>query len=219
MLFKTASTVLCLLAFLMSTRGDLVVKYLVEIQGERNHFILKLKEGKTRIDFTDWSLLIDRTSNKVSLLSHSDKAYSDITGVAMLRRLQSYPLITARGTGQPGGTDFKPTGVTQTINNYECQEFAGNILGFQITLFLASDSSLQQKLDKAVHNSYSGPTFNELRELVGGLAEVSGVPIRFVFEGAVLKFAGTFESMQETDLDDFEFTIPPDYAKRAEFGL
>ena len=219
MLPRIISVFICLLALLTPTKGDLVIKYVVEMAGERNDFVVKLKEGKTRADYTDWSLLIDSTSSKLSFLSHSDKTYREIAGVEFLTWLQVMSTLTGQLRGHTETADFRPTGITQKINGYESQEFAGNILGFRITLFVASDSALQQKLDKAVQQSYNSPGFDVLRELVGGLQQVSGVPIRFVFDGSVLKFSGTFESIQETDLDDFEFTIPPNFAPNPGFGL
>jgi hypothetical protein len=218
MLLKTASAVIFLLAFLMSTRGDLVVKYLVEIDGERKSLVLKLKEGKARVDYTDCSLLISPTSNRFSYLSHSDKTYSEILGVEMLTRLQVMSILTGQVAGQTEATDFKPTGIMQKINGYETQEFAGNILGIRISIFLAKDSTLEEKLERAIGKSYSGPAFDALRELVGGLQNVSGLPVRWVLEGFGLKFAGTLESVQEADLDGFEFAIPPNYAQRSQFG-
>ena len=98
--------------------------------------------------------------------------------------------------------DFKPTGITQRIDGYKTQEFVGSVVGGRLTLFMAKDLSLEQKLDKDGEKSLSGPAFDMLRELVVGLENVSGVPIRLVYEGFGLKIAATLESVEDTDLDD-----------------
>ena len=134
MLLKTSSAVIFLLAFLMPASGDLVVKYVVEISGEHNDFVFKLREGKARADYTDLSLLVDPTSNKFSYLSHHDKTFSQMNGGNMLMIVRAGSSIIDPFMGQTEMMDFKPTGITQKIDGYKTQEFVGSLVGGRLTV-------------------------------------------------------------------------------------
>ncbi|HEY5705301.1 MAG TPA: hypothetical protein VIS96_06985 [Terrimicrobiaceae bacterium] len=208
---KTASAVLLLIALLMTAEADLLVTWVVETSGENDHCIVKLKEGKCRVDYADWSFLTDSASGRFTGVDHRSKTYLQVSGSHAQTLLET---LLGHLTGSPGSkvTAFKSTGVTQEINGYEAKEVAGSSFGIRMSVFIASDSVREDQLEKAMQGLTSGPAFDTLRPLVVGLDNMPGLPIRIVIEAPWLTFTATLESLKETSLDDLDFAIPPDYS-------
>jgi hypothetical protein len=207
---KTAGILLSLLPalFVSVARADYIVQYLFEAFDQANDLTIKLKDTKSRIDYADGSILADSETEYLTVLNHTSKTYTKLTGESLINSMRS---MIVGGLGVSESADFKPTGRTEKINGYETQEFIASTAGLQMSLFLANDVSSEQKLSTAVKKIYDSPAFDSLRGIAALAQKRSGIPIRIVYELLGLKIIMTLQSVDEKTLDDREFAIPAGY--------
>jgi hypothetical protein len=208
---RTIITIFAGFALVVFTaRGDYIIKQQVETMGRVQPIVLKIKDTKARLDTEQTSTIINSTTGETIMLIHGQKVFLKIAADQL--KAQSEAVKSLMGTkGNETEVELKPTGKKETINGYETDEYATNLNGTDMSLFVSKTFPDYRKIIDAVDIIRKGPGMDIFRALAISPSKYPGMPIRTEANLLGQKVVVTLESVQQTDLNDTDFSLPPDY--------
>lgn len=165
---------------------------------------IKVSGDKTRVDVgTEVSSIVDAKSGTVTSLLHSQKMAMKLPEGT----LDSVRKKTAENKTAP---DIKPTGKKETINGFECEEYAGTIEGMKVNLWVTRDvKNASQIIDQLGKISGGADPLMKALQSAGG---VQGFPIRTVVDiPQTGKSTSTILSIKDEDVPESTFVVPDGY--------
>ena len=217
---KFASAVLLLLAFAISAaKADFILKFMVETSEQTSEgtikrtfeATIKQTDTKQRADFPEYSVIQSSTTNEATMLLHTSKISLKLDNLREMFNKFGDNSRTS-GTG-----DFKPTGKTERINGYETRELTGNFGGLPLSIFLTDNLtdnlSVEKSFENTMRNWLSSRPADAFQDFLAMSEKLAGFPRRIVTEYGGTKYVLTYESLEESNLDDREFAVPNDYTE------
>jgi hypothetical protein len=195
-----------------AARGDFVIRQQVESMGHAQQIVLKIKGTKARLDTDQTSTIIDSNSGETTMLIHGQKVFLKIAPEQL--KAQSEAVKSLMGTKEdaaPSPLELKPTGRKQPINGYETEEYVANLNGADMSIFISKDFPDYRKVVEALNIIQQGPGMEIFRSMAISPSEYPGMPIRTEAKFLGQRVAVTLESVQQTDLSDADFLVPPEY--------
>jgi hypothetical protein len=206
----TAFAGLALAAF--TAKSDYLIKQQVETMGHVQQVVLKIKDAKARLDTDQTSTIIDSNSGETTMLIHAQKVFLKIAPEQLKAQSEAVKsLMGTKGDATPSPIELKPTGRKQPINGYDTEEYVTNVNGADMSIFISKDFPDYRKVVEAVNIVQKGPGMDIFRTMAISPAEYPGMPIRTEAKFLGQKVVITLESVQQTDLRDADFLVPPDY--------
>jgi hypothetical protein len=201
---------LALAAF--TAKGDYIVKQQVETMGRIQSIVLKIKDTKARLDTEQTSTLMDTNTGETTILIHAQKVFLKI-GAEQLKAQSAAvkSLMGNKGSDNAGDIELKPSGKKETINGYETEEYVTILNGTDMSFFISKSFPDYRKIIDAVDTVQKGPGMDIFRSMAISPSKYPGMPIRTEAKFLGQKVVVTLESVQQTDLTDTDFSIPPDY--------
>lgn len=159
---------------------------------------------KARVDIgKDISSIVDSRTGTVTSLLHAQK-------MAMKLPEGTFDSIKHASKDQSTKPDLKPTGKTEEINGFQCEEYIGTIKGLKVAFWTTRDVKNQKEIlgQLAKLSGGNDPFKAALQD--GG--DFPGFPIRTVID---TKESGTSTmtvvSIKDEDVPDSAFEIPAGY--------
>ena len=210
---KTILAVFTCLAFAAFTaRGDYVIRQQVETMGHVQQVVLKIKDTKARIDTDQTSTIIDSNSGETTMLIRGQKVFLKIAPEQLKAQSEAVKsLMGTKGDATASPVALKPTGRKQSINGYETEEYVTSINGADMSIFISKDFPDFRKVVEALNIVQKGPGMDIFRSMAISPSEYPGMPIRTEAKFLGQRVVVTLESVEQTDLSDADFSIPPDY--------
>jgi Domain of unknown function (DUF4412) len=212
-IMKTIFAVFAWLALAAAAaRGDYLIKQQVETMGHVQQVVLKVKNAKARLDTDQTSTIIDSNSGETTMLIHGQKVFLKIAPEQLKAQSEAVKsLMGTRGDAIPSPIELKPTGRKQQINGYATEEYVTNLNGTDMSIFICKDFPDYRNVVEAVNIVQKGPGMDIFRSMAISPSEYPGMPIRTEAKFLGQRVVITLESVEQTDLSDAEFSIPPDY--------
>lgn len=173
---------------------------------------LKYKEGKMRVDMTkpvNMSSIVDAKSGDTITMLHDQKMVTEIPGT-LVKSLKDK--AKAQMPASTEKQDFKPTGKTETINGFACEEYSSTTptLG-TINIWTTKDIPEGENILKEM-SSISGDT-DPVKDVLKD-SDVPGFPIKTILDSPQFgKVTVTVVGLSQTPLPVEEFAVPADYQK------
>ena len=201
---------LALAAF--TAKSDYLIKQQVETMGHVQQVVLKIKDAKARLDTDQTSTIIDSNSGETTMLIHAQKVFLKIAPEQLKAQSEAVKsLMGTKGDATPSPIELKPTGRKQPINGYDTEEYVTNVNGADMSIFISKDFPDYRKVVEAVNIVQKGPGMDIFRTMAISPAEYPGMPIRTEAKFLGQRVAVTLESVQQPDLSEADFLVPPDY--------
>lgn len=197
------------LAITLSSQAGIVIVQDVEQTGPmpiKTRMTIKAEDEKARIDIgKEISSIVDSASGEVSSLMHAQKIAMQLPKGAL--DAVKKQVSKADKNERP---DIKPTGKTEKINGFSCEEYAGTFQGLDVAYWVTNDlpnaSAVMDQLGKL-----SGDADPFKGALKNG-EDFPGFPIRTVI---TTPQAGTstmtIVSVNEEAIPESEFEVPKNY--------
>src|SRR6516164_11242219 len=201
---------LALVAF--AAKGDYIIKQEVETMGHVQQVVMKIKGAKARLDTEQTSTIIDSNTGETTMLIHGQKVFLKIAPEQLKAQSEAVKsLMGTKGDATPSPVELKPTGRKQSINGYETEEYVTSINGADMSIFISKDFPDFRKVVEALNIVQKGPGMDIFRSMAISPSEYPGMPIRTEAKFLGQRVVVTLESVEQTDLSDADFSIPPDY--------
>ncbi len=192
--------------------ADLVIIQKVEQSGGQmpdTEMTVRIKGTKVRADVGEQlSTIVDSDGGDLVSLMHGQKTAMAMPSAA----IEAMKAQMAPKEGEVETPDLKPTGKTEEINGFKCEEYAGKFQGADVSYWVTKDIDNQQAiLDQLAKLSGDADPFKGAFKKGEGFP---GFPIRTEIEApGAGKTVVTVVSVEEKALADSDFEIPADYKK------
>lgn len=206
---KAISSLALALAFAVTAHAGIIIVQNVEQTGPmpmKTRMTIKADAGKARIDIgKDISSIVDSSTGEVSSLMHAQKIAMQLPKGAMDAVKQQ-----ADAAGENERPDIEPTGKTEKINGFNCEEYAGTFQGLNVSYWVTNDlpnaDAVMAQLGKLAGAA------DPFKGALKGGKDFPGFPIRTVI---VSPQAGTstmtIVSVSEEEIPVSEFEVPRGY--------
>jgi hypothetical protein len=169
---------------------------------------ISISGDETRVDVGDqFSSIANVKTGEVVSLIHPQKIAMQLPKGAM----EEIRKKTAQTVTKP---NLKPTGRTDTISGYRCEEYTGTLSGLELTYWVTKDvpdyKSIREQISKV---SGSADPF---KGALGNGGDLPGLPVRTVVKSPTMGSSTmTLLSIKNKDLPAGEFSVPKDYKTMA----
>jgi Domain of unknown function (DUF4412) len=195
-----------------TVKGDYIIKQQVETMGHNQQVVLKIKDPKARLDTEQTSTIIDSNTGETTMLIHSQKVFLKIGADQLKAQSEAVKsLMGTQGNGAKTEIELKPTGKKQSISGYETEEYVTNLSGTDMSIFVCKDFPDYRRVIEAVDTVQKGPGMDIFRSMAIPPSKYPGMPIRTEAKFLGQRVVVTLESVQQTELSEADFSLPPDY--------
>jgi len=198
---------LLLLVSASCLRADLTITQQFQQGGKTVDMVVKIKDGKIRIDPNPQvSVIMDAKTGESQNLIHPQKRVVTLSAEAV-KKMQEAQMGAQPAAGPVEAP--KPTGKNETINGYSCEEYETTANGAKLQIWLTKDLPAAQRAmgDLAVLAVEGDP----MKDLLKG-GELPGFPMKATLtspDGQVSTV--TVKSLNEDPLPAKDFEIPSGY--------
>ena len=188
--------------------AGVVIKQTIEQTGPmplNTDMTISVSGEDVRIDIgKDISTIVNSSSGEIVSLMHAQK-------MAMQLPKGTLDVVKEKAAENRSSTkpDIKPTGKSEEINGFHCEEYTGTYEGMNVTYWTTQDIRNTEEI-LAQLEKLSG----EADPFKGALdgKSIPGIPIRTVVESPQIgKSTMTVQSIEEKNIPASEFDVPADY--------
>ncbi|GAB4166205.1 MAG: hypothetical protein Fur0032_03470 [Terrimicrobiaceae bacterium] len=198
---------LVLLLTTLAARGDLTLVQELRQTGraESGQVTMKIKGTLIRSDVNpDMSVIINTTTGETTSLMHQQKVAMKIPGSVIQAAQAQAAAQMGKDTPQP-----KPTGLTDEINGFACEQYTFVHDGRPMEIWVTKD--LKNAADIFAQLAKLAPQMNPMGNTFQNTL-IDGFPVKTVADmGNGEKFSMTLVSVSEAGLPDSDFKAPKDY--------
>jgi hypothetical protein len=204
-----------LLAFCaQNALADFVIKETVQNLGHNQDVTIKLKDNHCRIDANaETTALLDTQSGITTILLHQTKMFLNVKADELGAEGNAIKKLLSQQSGSEETIDFQPTGKKEQINGYDTDEFVGKIAGLPVRVQIAKDFPNYQTIRSALYTAQNAPGLNLFRALSIPPDKYPGMPIRTTIEVLGQPVVTTVDYVQQSALNESEFTVPEGYTE------
>lgn len=200
---STAAILLAIVTLVSHARADLVIVQEVENSATPKQTVtMSFKDGKVRTDVGDgMSTITDTKTGDTVALMHAQKMAMKTTGTA------SKAAIEAASSMIKDMQPPKKLDKTETINGYQCEAWATEVIGGKTIMWVAKDypgyAGFKSEMDQLTASQPSpGPKF-----------EPGGMIVRTESEMGGIKSIITVKSVKQDKVDAALFVAPTGYTE------
>lgn len=200
-----------MLATAAFARAGLVLEQEVDQSGGpmpgKTKLTISISGDETRVDVGDqFSSIANVKTGEVTSLVHPQKIAMQLPKGAMDEMRKQ----AAKKVSKP---NLKPTGRTETISGYRCEEYTGTLGGLELTYWVAKDVPDYQGIrDQIEKTSGTDP----LKGALGNGGDLPGLPVRTIVKSPEMGSSTmTLVSIKSEDVPASKFTVPAGYKTMA----
>jgi len=201
-----------LLAAALVARAGLVLEQEVDQSGGpmpgKTKMTISISGDQARIDVGEqFSSIANVKTGEVTSLIHPQKIAMQLPKGAM----DEIRKHTEKSIGKP---NLKPTGRTETISGYKCQEYTGTLSGMELTYWVTKDVPDYQSIrDQIAKVSGSSDPF---KRALGDGSDLPGIPVRTVVKSPSMGSSTmTLVTIKNQDVPASKFAVPDGYKSMA----
>ena len=215
-----AYSLVLIVSFLLSARADLTIVQKVERAGSATNMTIKLKGDKVRIEASPQvTTIIDGKTGEVTNLMNDQKTVVRISAdkVKAVANMIQKPNAKKEGAGK---AKLTPTGLKETVNGYETEQYTYDGPDFKATYWIASNYPDGAAI-LAQLQSVRSEFWNAANPGVPDYRDFPGLPIRTrmttkqaeatKLRGSAAEITSTIVSVNQNPISDDEFTVPSDF--------
>lgn len=199
-------------AFAAAARADLTMTLRIEQEGSEPQtgmtMTVKARAQKVRTDYSQVSSIVDLKTGDVISLLHPQKVVMTIPGASMRNMRKALSEVT-ESDAQKDAEPPRPTGRTETISGYACEEYVIGRRRAAVHVWLTSDLPHAEELaaELAVLADGANPLTGIMKS-----GSVPGFPLRTVIlTSGSGKTTITAVAVNEDAIPDSEFVVPEGY--------
>lgn len=192
-------------------RAGLVLEQEVDQSGGpmpgKTKLTISISGDETRVDVGDqFSSIANVKTGEVTSLIHPQKIAMQLPKGAMDEMRKQ----AAKKVSKP---NLKPTGRTETISGYRCEEYTGTLGGLELTYWVTKDVPDYQSIrDQIEKTSGADP----LKGALGNGSDLPGLPVRTIVKSPEMGSSTmTLVSIKSEDVPASKFTVPEGYKTMA----
>lgn len=197
--------------------ADLVIVQQMDGMGQSGPMTLKIKGDKIRSDMTPQiSTIFDAGTGVIQTIMHDQKMYMEINAEASRHLLQS---VQAQAAKEAPTTPpvLVATGKKEKIGNFDTELYTLTSGAYKSSYWIAKSYPNGDKILQVLKKMQSSALSKAAQSMVPQPeGDLPGVPVKVEVEmGPGQKLTTTLVSVEETALDDKDFTVPEGYSTMA----